>query len=441
MIRRSMIRRSAASLLFACTVLIGHAAPPLTPDQILSYPFPDELIASPAGSTVAWTFNERGVRNIYAADAPEFRARRITTYKEDDGQELTNLAFSDDGKTIVYVRGGDHGANWPADGNLMPNPASDALQPKMQVWSVATSGGTPKLLAEGDEPVVAPLTGRVAFVKDRRIWLAPIDGSKAAEPAFFAKGASISPSWSPDGQTLAFVSDRDDHSFICLFRNADQPIRYIAPSTSRDAMPIWSPDGKSIAFVRQPGRGGVPRSILVRQPSPWAIWVGDPVAGTAREVWKSGQTLADSVPRVRGGPNLNWAAGDRLVFMSYRDGWPHLYSVPASGSISQATLLTPGNFMVEYVAMSPDRRFVVYNANTGSDRNDIDRRHVFKVPVDAATPVAVTSGRGLEWNPAVTSDGKYVAYLASDFQRPPLPAVIPLAGGSPCTRCRRVGPR
>src|SRR2546425_5670880 len=340
-----MVRRLAGFILCVAVALIAASERPLTAqrgaftmEQLLSYPFPSEMIAAPAGSTIAWTFNERGVRNIYAADAPDFKPRRVTAYKDDDGQELTNLAFSDDGKTIVYVRGGDHGANWPADANLMPNPASGALQPKMQVWSVATSGGMPKLLAEGDEPVVAPRTGRVAFGKDRRIWLAP-----------------------------------------------------------------------------------------------WAVWMGEPVAGTAREVWKSGQTLADSVPRVRGGPNLNWAAGDRLVFMSYRDGWPHLYSVPASGSISQATLLTPGNFMVEYVAMSPDRRFIVYNANTGSDRNDIDRRHVFKVPVDAATPVAMTSGRGLEWNPAVTSDGKYVAYLASDFQRPPLPTVIPLAGGSPTT--------
>src|SRR5205823_6262489 len=109
----TMIRRSAALLLTACTVLVIQAAPPpLTPDALLSYPFPDELIASPAGSAIAWTFNERGVRNIYAADAPEFRARRITTYNEDDGQELTNLAFTDDGETIVYVRGGDHGANW-----------------------------------------------------------------------------------------------------------------------------------------------------------------------------------------------------------------------------------------------------------------------------------------------------------------------------------------
>jgi dipeptidyl aminopeptidase/acylaminoacyl peptidase len=429
-----MIRRSAVSVLGACILFVAAAAPPsLTPQQLLSYPFPDALVASPVGGTVAWTFNERGVRNIYAADAPDFKARRVTPYTDDDGQEITNVCFSSDGKTLVYVRGGDHGANWPADGNLMPNPASSPVQPKMQVWAISTSGGgAPKLLGEGDEPVVAPQTGRVAFVRDRRIWIAPLDGSKPAEQAFFAKGSSESPSWSPDGQTLAFVSNRDDHSFIGLFTTADQPIRYVAPSTSRDSEPQWSPDGKSIAFVRQPGRGGVPRSPLARPPAPWAIWVGDPASGTASPAWKSGNAPADSYPRVRGGANLSWGAGNRLVFLSYQDGWPHLYSVQATAGVTApAMLLTPGAFMVEYVAMSSDRRFVVYNANAGSDLNDIDRRHVFKVPVDAAIPTPVTTGRGLEWNPVVTADGKFIAYIASDAQRPPLPAATPFAGGTP----------
>src|SRR4029450_8963342 len=107
-------------------------------DQILGFPSPDNLIASPSGSSIAWTFNERGVRNIYAADAPGFEARKVTAYAEDDGQELTQLAFSRDGKAIVYVRGGDHGGR-PSEGP--PNPAEDPVQPKVQIWVVAAAGG------------------------------------------------------------------------------------------------------------------------------------------------------------------------------------------------------------------------------------------------------------------------------------------------------------
>ncbi len=429
-------RRTAATAMciasFAC-ITIGQPSAgqdrKLTTESVLDFPFPTELAVAPTGSTLGWAFNERGARNIYVADGPGFKARRVTPYTLDDGQELTSLSFSGDGKTIVYARGGDHGSNWPADGNRMPNPASSPVEPRMQVWSVSAGGGAPVLLGEGDRPVISPRTNRVAFLREHRIWFAPLDGSRPAEPAFSAKGECESPTWSPDGKRLAFVSNRDDHSFIGIFEGADRPIRYIAPATSRDSAPAWSPDGSSIAFVRQPGRGGVPRSPLAIQPAPWAIWIGDPATGSAREVWKSGEGLQDSFPEVRGEANLNWASGNRLVFLSYHDGWPHLYSVPADGGT--AILLTPGNYMVEDVAMSPDRRFVVFNANRGSDANDIDRRHLYKVPVDAAKPEALTSGRGIEWSPLVTADGKHVALISSDAQRPGLPAVVSIEGGQP----------
>ena len=235
-----------------------------TVDQILGFPSPENLIASPVRSTIAWTFNERGVRNIYVADAPGFEPRRITPYREDDGQELTQLSFSKDGTTIVYVRGGDHGSNRQAE--APPNPAGNPEQPKIQIWSINVSGGAPRLIGDGDDPVIAPGSDRVAFVRNRQIWFAPLDGSEKPQQAFYARGTSDSPVWSPDGRTLAFVSSRNDHSFIGLF-TAEQPIRFIAPSTSRDSQPAWSPDGKHIAFLRQPGVGGAPRPPLARPPS------------------------------------------------------------------------------------------------------------------------------------------------------------------------------
>lgn len=424
----------AALTLLACFVVLSGRAPvaaqaSFTLPQILGYPYPTELVASDTRPQLAWVFTERGVRNIWIAEGPDYRPRRLTDYQKDDGQELTNLSLSADGQYLVYVRGGDHGANWPAPGNLQPNPASSPAQALIQVWAVATAGGQPpKLLGEGDRPAVSPERDRIVFVRDRQIWWAPVDGSKPAARLLFAKGNSGSPVWSPDGRTLAFVSDRDDHSLIALFAGDDQSIRYLAPSTSRDANPVWSPDGKRVAFTRQPGRGGALQSPLELHPAPWAIWVADVATGEARSVWQSPETLVGSFPRVEGGPNLNWGAGDRIVFLAYLDGWPHLYSIPASGG--RAQLLTPGDFMVEHVALAPDRRTLVYSANTGSDKDDIDRRHLWKVPVDGARPVALTSGRGLEWAPVVTGDGATVAYVGAGAQKPPLPMVLPLGGGA-----------
>jgi dipeptidyl aminopeptidase/acylaminoacyl peptidase len=426
---------------------VGAQAPaPATPgfslDQVLAYPFPDNLVASPKGSMIAWTFNERGARNIYVAEGPDFKARRVTPYLGDEGQEITSLRFTPDGRTIVYVRGGDHGANWPAEGNLPPNPNSSAVQPKVQIWSVATTGtALPKLLAEGDEPAVSPAGNRVAFVRDRKIWLVPIDGAKPAEPAFFVRGASGSPVWDDTGSRLAFVNDRDDHSFIGIFTDTTQPLKYLSTSTSRDSQPVWSLDaGREILFVRQPGRGGTPKSPLLQQPAPWAIMIGtanDPFPPGSPQPhpfrsWNSGSKLVDSIPRFAGGTNLRWAADDHIIFSSYQDGWPHLYSIQHPGEGGAPRLLTPGAFMVEHVTVTPDGRTVIYSANAGSNPGDIDRRHLFKVPVNGSSqPVQLTSGTGIEWAPVVTADGLTLAYLQSTAQKPPLPAVMPMAGGAP----------
>jgi len=435
-----------------------------TVEQILGFPSPENLIASPVGSAIAWTFNERGARNIYVAEAPDFKPRRITSYQQDDGQELTQLSYSKNGKTIVYVRGGDHGSARP--GEAPPNPSGGPVQPKIEVWSVSVAGGAPRVIGEGDNPAIAPDSARVAFVKDRRIWVAPIDGSKPPQQFFYARGSSESPVWSPDGQTLAFVSNRGDHSFIGLFTTnhpiplpsstpADHsllgtPIRFLAPSTSRDSSPVWSPDGRKIAFLRQPGAGGAPRSPLARTDFPWKVMVADidsAVRGTTGEdeplssshslatAITSGTSPVDPILQNPGGIGLRWAADDHLLLMLYRDGWPHLYSIHHPGAGGQPMLLTAGPYLVEQVTLTPDYHFAIYNANSSppkmNDPNDVDRRHLFKVPVDAATPTALTSGASIEWSPIVTADGQTVAFLTSDAQRPPHPAVIPISGGSP----------
>ena len=428
--RRPLVCAAAALITasIAGVAAAQRASGSFTLQQIMSYPYPSALVAAPTGARIAWVFDERGVRNIYVASAPDWQAHRATGYTADDGQELTNLSFTPDGNTIVYVRGGDHDANWEAPGKLAPDPASSPVQPIVEIWTVSSSGGQPKKLAEGELPVVSPRGDRIAYIRDNQIWVVPTDGSQGGKRLLFATGESESPVWSPDGSTLAFVSSRGDHSFIALFTNDSTPLRYVSPSTSIDESPSWSPDGKQIAFVRRPGNGGAPETMLELHPRPFAIWAANVQTLAAHQVWQSPNTLRGSMPTTDGEANLHWAAGNRIVFLADLDGWPHLYSVAETGG--EPLLLTPGRGMAEYIAMSLDGKTLVFAANMGTGTDDIERRHVFKVPVDRAAPVDLTPGTGLEWGPVVTGDGATVAYISAEAKRPPLPAVIPLGGGA-----------
>jgi dipeptidyl aminopeptidase/acylaminoacyl peptidase len=311
------------------------------------------------------------------------------------------------------VRGGAHDANWVQ--RPWPDPDSSPTEQQLELLSIPTAGGTPKLLGNGDYPAIAPDSTRVAFVHDpdNSVWSVPIDGSKPASHFFFDKGSDSDLQWSPDGKALAFVSDRGDHAFIGIFRNDDTAIQYLAPSTSRDFSPRWSPDGARIAYLRVPGAGGPPQDPLKQYVQPWSIWVATVADGHGREAWHSENTLRDSVPGING-PQLNWVANDNLMFISERTNWPHIYEVSASGG--SARLLTPGNFMVEDTAISPDRSTIYYTANTGKTAGDDDRRHVFRVAAMGGAPVEVTSGTTSEWWPAATAGG--VAYVQAGARVP-----------------------
>jgi dipeptidyl aminopeptidase/acylaminoacyl peptidase len=412
----------AVLMLFAVCCAEAQAQQSFTLEQILSAPFPTWLVAAKTGNRIAWALDEQGKRNIWVAESPDFKARRLTSYLEDDGQEIYSLSFSEDGNTLVYSRGGDKNA-----AGQFPNPTSDPAGAEQAVWSIAWSGGDPKKIDVGHLPVISS-AGTIAFARDGQLYLAPADGS--AKPAqIVARGHNGEQRWSPDGMLLAFTSSRGDHSFIAVYDVQRKSIKFLSPSVDSDSSPRWSLDGKRIAFVRRPAEPrDTPQGFFIEpdRPHPWSILVADISSGKAQEIWHSGKNFNDSFPYMAedtGGGVINWAANDTIVVASEADGWQHLYALSASGGTPK--LLTPGNCEVEQWSFTPDKKEILYNSNCG----DIDARHIWRADLTGSINQQRTYGRsmnglkgigtGVEWNPIILGNGLDYAYFESDGTHPP----------------------
>jgi len=407
----------AMAACLACGSQVSHAAP-FTIDQVLSAPFPSELITSPTGNKIAWVFDTRGVRNIWLAEGPEFKAHQLTNYTGDDGQEITNLSWSADGGTIAFTRGGE--ANGRGE---FPNPTSNSAGVTEAVYVVPAAGGEVRLVGTGNSPSVSPDGKTVIYINHGQIWSAPLDGSKPAQQLIKARGTAEDVRWSPDGTLFAFTSARGDHSFIGVYNLATRDLRFLDASVDRDGNAAWSPDGSHIAFRRIPAaRSFYDHPARPSAVDPWSIRVADVKTGAGHEIFKADPGAGSAVRDMVADNQLFWGAGDRIVFPWERDGWLHLYSVEMGGGT--ALLLTPGDFEIERAVLGTDRASVVYSSNQG----DIDRRHLWRVPVGEAKPVALTHGDGIEYGAALVADKTTIAVLHCDARLPARPAILSADG-------------
>src|SRR5438876_166839 len=405
----------AVALLVVVTGRID--AQSFTLEQVMSSPFPSDLTVSKRGDKVAWAFDAEGKRNVWIAEAPAFAARQLTHYEKDDGQELTDLTFSPNGNTIAYVRGGDK--NQAGD---VPNPASDTAGARQEVWAVDSRTGRATKMGDGSGPIFTPAGDQVSWIRDGHCWAAPAIGGKERK-LLEIRGGVGAPQWSPDGSQLAFVSNRGDHSFISVYDMRANQLRFLSPSVDRDLAPRWSPDGRRIAFIRLLTMTDTFSNDRDRI-QPWAIWVMNARGGEGKQVWRSGDLDADSFSGLGGEDFWQWVAGDRLLFPSEKDGWAHLYSISADGG--SVTALTPGEFEVENVELSPDKSFVVFSTN----KNDIDHRHLWRVNTSGGTPQAITSGNGIEMYPVMYDNGRQIAFFHSTARDPFLPFTASLDGSN-----------
>jgi dipeptidyl aminopeptidase/acylaminoacyl peptidase len=405
-------------------VALAAAAPvrALELEAVLSAPRAGALVRSEAGTTLAWVENRAGRRSVQVAVAPDYAVRELMAVEGDAGEPLGKLLLSPDGALLALVRGGG-----PNAFDSLANPASRPLGGTWETVLLRTADGAAvsfdavapaafspdgeRLLLDGGDGLYAVATGD-AFAED----------APEPEAVLTLQGRTRGAVFSPGGDRIAFVSARRaNHSLIGVLDLAEDTVTWIAPSAWQDEQPTWSPDGESIAFLRR-------RPLLIGEQlditagHPFRIMVAAADGSAVREAWST-EEPASGLPQFLYGRTLWWPRDDQLLFYSEHDGFLRLYGLqPTAGATAEA--LSPAACEVLGLDLAPARDRVAFAHNCG----DTDRRHVAAVDLASGRLTALTEGAGIEVGPRLLADGG-LAVLAGDH-RFPMAAALRLEDGS-----------
>lgn len=365
------------------------------------------LAWSPDGAWLAVARHDTARQNIgFSLLSLETRELRPLTRPDQPHQRDHTATFSPDGHWLAFLRSVSYdmadvyvvpvegraaptrltfdnrhvaGLAWAADGRSLV--FSSNREGNFKLWRIPASGGEPEWLAAvgAYDPgglAVAAEGDYLAYEEwdyEINVWGIALAASDApSRPKRFVASTrwDYHPQISPDGQRLAFASNRSGHFelWTCDFDGAN-PMRLTSFNGPFVGMPRWSPDGRKIVFdARADGRAalylidadGGPPTRLTNDPSDhlapswsrdgqwiyfasnrssaWQIWKMPAAGGAATQVTRDGGYLA-----------FESMDGDVLYFSKY--GTPGLWRISTEGGaethlLDDLTISDWGNWTV-----------------------------------------------------------------------------------------------
>jgi len=246
-----------------------------------------------AATELAFVSDRSGHREIYVMDANGENPRPAT-------KSYVIKAFPDwlpSGEALIYTsytKAGQPGLFVTSRGSVRPGVLFQSLMPGEPIY----------------RGVVGPRGSSMALVGGREsdIYTVRRDGSRLKQLTRTA-AIEVGPSWSPDGEKIAFVSDRSGAPQIYMMNRDGSNVRRLTFNGNYNTSPAWSPDGRWIAYESQVG-------------GQFDIWLVDP----------SGEVNLPLVTHRLSDESPSWSPGGRkLVFSSNRRGNADLYIMDVNG--------------------------------------------------------------------------------------------------------------
>ena len=223
------------------------------------------------------------------------------------------------------------------------------------------------------------------------VWIMNADGTRSR---MMLKGSAAR--WSPDGTRIAYVAEGEPRGSQIFVKwvDVEGPATQVTRLTESPSDITWTPDGKSILFRMN-------------------------VAPTSRSSWRVENQVNALKPR-----NATWTASPRIVEkLNYRrDGTgfttenvSQLFIVTSDGGTPRQ--ITDDEHGISSIDLSPDGRTVFFSSGPRTADGEYQWREsdVYAADLSTGKIRQLTTRRGPDSGPAVSPDGKLVAYTGYDW--------------------------